>query len=74
MIDFADLGDNAVLREGVQPLACWDYGFEFRRRRGCLSLLSVLCSVGRGLCDELIIRSEESYKRERECMCVCVCV
>ena len=30
-----------------------------------------VCGVGSGLCYELIIRSEESY---RVCMCVCVCV
>ena len=34
--------------------------------------LFVCCvSVGSGLCDELIITSEESY---RLCVCVCVCV
>jgi hypothetical protein len=31
----------------------------------------VVCCVGGGLCDRLIIRSEESY---RVCVCVCVCV
>jgi hypothetical protein len=28
---------------GLRPLACWDCGFEFRRRHGCLSLVSVVC-------------------------------
>ena len=28
---------------GLRPLACWDCGFESRRRHGCLSVVSVLC-------------------------------
>jgi len=31
-------------------------------RAGCSSLGFVACCVGSGLCDELIIRSEESYR------------
>jgi hypothetical protein len=31
----------------------------------------IVCCVGSGLCDRLIIRLEESY---RVCVCVCVCV
>jgi len=27
----------------LRPLACWDFGFESRRRHGCLSLVSVVC-------------------------------
>ena len=27
---------------GLRPLACWDYGFESRRRHGCLSLENVV--------------------------------
>ena len=27
------------------PLACWDCGFESRRRHGCLSAVSVVCQV-----------------------------
>ena len=27
----------------VQPLACWDCGFEFRGGHGCLSVVSVVC-------------------------------
>jgi hypothetical protein len=34
-------------------------------------LLCVMCYVGSDLCDELITRSEESY---RVCVFVCVCV
>jgi len=37
-----------------------------RRKHGCLSLVSVFTLSGRGLCDELITRPEESYR-----MCVC---
>jgi hypothetical protein len=33
-------------------------------------LVSCVCCVGSGLCDELITRSEESYS---ECVCVYVC-
>ena len=33
-----------------------------------------VCGVGSGLCYELIIRSEESYRvNVRVCVCVCVC-
>ena len=28
---------------GVWPLTCWDFGFEYRRGYGCLSLVSVVC-------------------------------
>jgi len=49
---------------GLRPLACWDCGFESRRRHGCLSVLS-----GRGLCDGLITRPEESYRL----WCVVMC-
>jgi hypothetical protein len=34
------------------------------------SLVFVVCSVGSGLCDELITRSEESYAL-RLCLLVC---
>ena len=42
---------------GLRPLACWDYGFE--SRRGHWSLRRVLS--GRGLCDGLSPRAEDSY-------------
>jgi len=29
---------------------------------GCLSVVSVVCYTGRGLCDEVIARPEESYR------------
>ena len=36
-----------------------------------VSCICYVNCVGRGLCDALITRSEESY---RVCVCVCVCV
>jgi hypothetical protein len=54
---------------GLQPLACWDCGFESRRGHGCLSVESVLCLSGRGLCDGLITRPEEFCRL----WCVIVC-
>jgi len=59
MIDLVGPGGHEVLGVGLWPLACWDYGFESRQGHGCASY--VLCCVGSGSCDELIIRSEESY-------------
>jgi hypothetical protein len=35
---------------GLRPLACWDCGFESRRKHGCLCLECCVLSV-RGLCD-----------------------
>jgi len=49
----------------------WDRGFESRLGHGCLSLVFDVCCEGSGLCDELIARSEKSY---RVCVCVCACV
>ena len=37
---------------------------------GCLSVVSVMCCAGRGLCDGLIIHPGDPTV----CMCVCVCV
>ena len=37
------------------------------------AVVFVVCCVVSGLCGELILRSEESY-RERARVCVCVCV
>jgi hypothetical protein len=33
----------AYVMLGLQPLACWDCGFESRRGHGCLSVVSVAC-------------------------------
>jgi hypothetical protein len=40
---YADPSGNAVEDVGMQPLACWNFGFETRRWRESLSVLSVLC-------------------------------
>jgi hypothetical protein len=40
-----------------------------RRWQGCLSLVSVVCLSGRGVCDGPITRAEESYRLG----CVIVC-
>jgi len=58
---------------GLRPLSSWDRGFESYRVDGCLSLvLLMLPVVGRGLCDRLITRPEESY-RVWECVSVSEC-
>jgi len=49
---------------GLQQPDCRDYGFNSRWG----SLVFVVCCVGSRLCDELITRSEETY---RPCLCVC---
>ena len=53
---------------GLQSFTCWDCGLESRQRHACYFVVSVVCS-GRGLCEELITRPEESF---RMC-CVVVC-
>jgi hypothetical protein len=51
------------LKRRSWPLGYWDRGFESRSRHGCLSLCFCvkLPCVGGGLCDELIIITEDSY-------------
>jgi hypothetical protein len=39
----ADPSGRAVYGVGLRPFACWDCGFESRRGKGCLSLVSVVC-------------------------------
>jgi hypothetical protein len=67
-----------TLTESVlQPLDCWDRGFESRWWHGCSSLVFVVCCVDSGLRDGLITRSEEPYQvfvRVRVCVCVCHCL
>ena len=62
----------AVYDVGLLPLACLDCGFESHRGGGGV-LMSVCCECwvlsGRGLCDELITRPEESYRLW--CLVVC---
>ena len=44
---------------GLRRLDCWYCGFESRWRHECSA---VVCLVGSSLCDELITRSEKSYR------------
>jgi len=56
---------SAVLGVGLRPLACWDCGFEFHQGHERLSVVNDVCVCalsGRGLCNELITRPEESYR------------
>jgi hypothetical protein len=46
----------------MQLLDCWDHGIESCQGHGCLSLVFIVCCIGSGHCDELITRSEESYR------------
>ena len=41
---------------------------------GCLSVVSVVCCAGRGLCDGLIIHPGDPTVCMCVCVCVCVCV
>jgi hypothetical protein len=52
---------RAVYCVGLRPLACWGCGLESHRLHGC-RLLKESVLLGRGLCDELITRTEESYR------------
>jgi len=54
---------------GLRPLTCWDSGFESHRGHGCVVRCECCVLSGRGLCDELITRPEESYRQ----WCVVVC-
>ena len=53
---------TVVVAVRSKPLDCWDRGFEYRRGHGSSFPVFVVCGVGSGLCDELIPRSEESYR------------
>jgi hypothetical protein len=48
------------LRLRFAAVGCWDRGFQSRSAHGCLYV--VLSCVGRGLCDELITRPDDSYR------------
>jgi hypothetical protein len=56
----------------VRSAAAWLLGSRLRipLKTGCSSLVLVACCVRSGLCDELITRSDESY---RLCVCLTVC-
>ena len=46
----------------LQRLACWDCRFEFRWRHGCLSIVNVVCYIGKDLCDGLITCPKKSCR------------
>ena len=55
---------RAVYGVGLQPLAYWDCGFESHGGAWAWMFVCCECCVmsGRGLCDELITRPEESHR------------
>jgi len=64
----ADVGGRAVGGAGLQPLACWDYGFEFLLRHGCLSVANVVC------CQVEVPATGRSFvQRSPTDCCVCEC-
>jgi len=65
-------GSNVAvpLDVGLRPLACSNCWFESRRGHGWSVCCDCCVSPGRGLCDELIMCPEESYRP----WCVVVCV
>jgi len=47
-----DPGIRATKGVGLRPMACWDYGIEFRQGHGCLSVRCEYCVLsGRVLCE-----------------------
>jgi len=70
IVFFAGLSGRAVKRVGLQPLVCWDCGFEFRLGCECASLVFVVCCISSGFYDVLVTRWEQSY---RICLCLTVC-
>ena len=64
-----DRATGAVEGVVLGPPSCWVYGFESRRGEW-ISVCSDCCVLsGRGLCDGLITRTEESYRL----WCIVVC-
>jgi hypothetical protein len=42
-VSLADPSGRAVQGGGLQPLTCWNCGFESLQKHGCLSFVSVVC-------------------------------
>jgi len=53
----------------MQPLACWDCGFESRQDHGYLSVVSVVCWQV-----ETIANSRYLGQKSQQMICVCWCV
>jgi len=66
-----DPAGSALRGVSLQPLDCWDGGFEFRWRQGFSSVVFVVWCVGIAFLDELIIRSEESTGCVSVCLILC---
>jgi hypothetical protein len=58
----ADPSDRAVEGVGLRLLACWDCGFESRRRTWMFVCCECCVLSDRGLCEGPITRPEESYR------------
>jgi hypothetical protein len=64
----ANRSGRPIWGTGRKPIDCWNRGFESCRVHNSSSLVFVLCFVCSGLWDELITRSEDSYR-----LCVSKC-
>ena len=60
-INFAICKKGHTGSSGLQLLTCWDCGFESCWWHGCMSVVSVVCCQGQGLCNKLITYPEESH-------------
>ena len=56
---YTDSGGRAVI---LKPLECFERGVRIPPREWMFVLVFVVCFVGSGLCDGLIIHSEERYR------------
>ena len=62
-----DVGPSGRAVYGRSPAEA--VGSNPTRGHGCLSVVTVVCLSGRGLCDGLIIRPEDSYRLWRVVEC-----
>jgi hypothetical protein len=64
----ADIGGRLVYSFGPRSLICWDGEFESLRRRGCLSLVSVVCcQVEVSAKDRLLVQRNTTLFGVSEC-------
>ena len=68
-LPLAGPSSRAVSGVGLRPLACCDRGFESHPAAWMFVCCECCVLSGRGLCDGLIIRSEESYRLWRVAVC-----
>jgi hypothetical protein len=68
----SDPSGRAVIGVDLQPLACWNFGFEFRREHGYFSVVNVVCGqvevsvTGCSLVQKIPIECGVSNERDRE--------